>query len=385
MSERRCLTCAGAMVARRSTRRYCSGACRTRAYRHRLAIGSVELRACRVEPITRAEAARIILPREHLGTLGRARVFYGLRIPDGRLIGAVGFGPGAHASGGDVVLERGTCLPGAPRNAGSFLIGRAIRHGSRAHGWGHVRAYSDERFGEEGLAYRAAGFTPCPPSRHGKAFRYGLVAGGRVLSDRAIARRFGSYGAARAAGAAIVRLPARVALVDPEGGAPMTEAALTCETVGRLADIAERMAFVRLRRRQLGVTGDLVASSRTAAGPRQRFVACLGHTTSGSKLRPATCSTGRATGSPPCRSRRPSGPRPARYLCTALRRLGATLAHQLEVALAHTMPRTRAQPAGRRVLTLTASVVARTPPPYCRLTRCRNSCRRGSPSRLSRL
>ena len=52
------------------------------------------------------------------------------------------------------------------------------------------------------------------------------------------------------------------------------------------ADIAERMAFVRLRRRQLGVTGDLVTSSRTAAGPRQRFVACLGHTTSGSKLRP---------------------------------------------------------------------------------------------------
>ena len=103
-----------AMVARRSTRRYCSGACRTRAYRHRLAIGPVELRDCLVEPISRAEAARIILPREHLGTLGRARVFYGLRIPDGRLIGAVGFGPGAHASGGDVVLERGRACPALP-------------------------------------------------------------------------------------------------------------------------------------------------------------------------------------------------------------------------------------------------------------------------------
>ena len=116
-SERRCVACSGTLHARRSTRRTCSNACRQRAYRNKRAIGSVELRDCLVEPISRAEAARIILPREHLGTLGSARIFYGLRIPDGRLIGALGFGHGANASGGDVVLERGCCLPGAPVTA----------------------------------------------------------------------------------------------------------------------------------------------------------------------------------------------------------------------------------------------------------------------------
>ena len=171
----------------------------------------VELRTCRVEQITKAEAARIILPREPLGTLGNCEVFFGLRTPAGRLIGALGLGRGPHGCGADIVLERGACLPGAPRNAASFLIGRAIRLGPKVHGWTSVRAYSDPRFGETGLIYRVAGFKACPPSKHGKRFRYALVAGGRVLSDRAIIRRFGSYGAARAAAAAIVRLPARVA------------------------------------------------------------------------------------------------------------------------------------------------------------------------------
>ena len=142
-------SCAGHLVARRSTRRYCSGMCRARAYRHRLAIGGVELRDCRVEPISRIEAAAIILPREPLGTLGRARIFYGLRIPDGRLIGAVGFGPGSHASGGDVVIERGACLPGAPRNSapsdGSAWTSddcgrRVLRGGSWGSGPGSLRS-----------------------------------------------------------------------------------------------------------------------------------------------------------------------------------------------------------------------------------------------------
>ena len=211
MRRQFCTTCRGALVACRITRRYCSGACRTRAYRHRIAVGAVELRDCKVEPIAKPEAAALILKYEHLGTLGRSILFYGLRTPAGHLIGAIGFGRGPHACGGDIVLERGVCVPGAPCNAGSLLIGRALRHGARVHGWRNVRAYSDERFGEQGAVYRAAGFKPRPPSRHGKAFRYGLVVGGRVMSDRAIARRFGSYGAARAAGACIVRLPARQA------------------------------------------------------------------------------------------------------------------------------------------------------------------------------
>ena len=210
---RHCRLCRAIVAAIRSTRCYCSGACRQAAYRNRRAIGAVELRACRVEPIERAEAAPFIKAHEHLGTVGNARIFFGLRCPAGRLLGVVGFGHGAHAAhrGADVVLERGACLPGAPRNAASYLIGRALRHGRRVLDWGRVLAYSDPRFGEEGLVYRAAGFTRCPPSKHGNRFRYALIVAGRVLSDRAIYRRFGSHAAARAAGAALVRVPARIA------------------------------------------------------------------------------------------------------------------------------------------------------------------------------
>ena len=207
-----CTTCGGPLVAIRSTRKHCSPSCRTRAYRHRRAIGPVKLRECTVEPIPKAEAAPLILRHEHLGTLGQCRLFYGLRAPGGRLIGAVGFGRGAHNAGADVTLERGCCVPGAPPNAASYLIARALRQGCRDLGWRAVKAFSDPRFGETGVVYRAAGFKACPPSKHVDLSRYGLVIkGGRVLSDRAIIRRYGSYGAARAAGAAIVRIPARQA------------------------------------------------------------------------------------------------------------------------------------------------------------------------------
>jgi hypothetical protein len=177
-----------------------------------LAIGAVELRACRVEPIERAEATPFIRRHEHLGTVGNAAIWFGLRCPAGRLLGVVGFGHGAHAAGrsADAVLERGACIAGAPRNAASFMIGRALRYGRRVLGWARIKAYSDPRFGEEGLVYRAAGFSQCPPSKHGNAFRYALIVAGCVLSDRAIYRKFGSMPAARAAGAAIIRLPARV-------------------------------------------------------------------------------------------------------------------------------------------------------------------------------
>jgi hypothetical protein len=208
-----CRRCRGVLEALRSTRRYCSNACRQAAYRNAGLFRGVELRACKVEPISRREAAPFIRRYEHLGTVGHARIFFGLRAPDDRLLGVIGFGHGAHAAGrdADAVLERGACVPGAPRNAASFLIGRALRYCRRVLGWSNVRAYSDPRFGEEGLVYRAAGFRELPPSRHGKTFRYGLVLAGRVMSDRGIYRRFGSHAAARAAGAAIVQLPARVA------------------------------------------------------------------------------------------------------------------------------------------------------------------------------
>lgn len=210
---RHCRLCRAIVAAIRSTRIYCSNACRTAAYRHRIAVGPVKLRDCTVAPIERSEAAPFIRAHEHLGTVGNARWYFGLRCPAGRLLGVVGFGHGAHAAGrvADAVLERGACLPGAPRNAASFLIGRALRYGRRVLGWATIRAYSDPRFNEEGRVYRAVGFVQCPPSKHGWGWRYALIVAGRVLSDRAIYRRFGSHAGARAAGAAIVRLPARVA------------------------------------------------------------------------------------------------------------------------------------------------------------------------------
>jgi hypothetical protein len=73
------------------------------------------------------------------------------------------------------------------------------------------KAFSDPRFDERGTVLAAVGFTRCPPSKHGTPFRYALAAGGRLLSDRAIYRRFRSMPGARAAGAQIVRVPARVA------------------------------------------------------------------------------------------------------------------------------------------------------------------------------
>jgi hypothetical protein len=163
-----CRACGGLLRSIRRTRRFCSNACRQRSYRNRRALGAVELRHCSVEPISRREAIPFIKRREHLGTTGPAGVWFGLRCPVGRLLGVVGFDRGAHAAGrgADAVLERGACLPGAPRNAASFLIGRALRYGRRMLGWGTVKAYSDERFNEAGVVYKAVGFRQCPPSRH---------------------------------------------------------------------------------------------------------------------------------------------------------------------------------------------------------------------------
>jgi hypothetical protein len=149
---------------------------------------------------------------EWLGTVGRARLFYGLHAPNGELLGVLGFGHGPHDASrcGALVLERGCTAPHAPPNAGSFLIGRALR-ALRKMGWRRFKAYSDPAAGETGAVYRAAGIRPCVPTKHGSwPWRYALRVGGRTMSDRAIYRRFGSHAAARAAGA-LVKVPARLA------------------------------------------------------------------------------------------------------------------------------------------------------------------------------
>jgi hypothetical protein len=196
--------CRGPLRAERASRRYCSDRCRVS--HHRARHHAARLRACTVEAIPRREARAFILKHEHLGTTGNVRHWFGLRDPGGKLWSVAGFGHGPHGAG-DITLERGATRRRAPRNAASFLISRALRMG----GWPTVKAFSDPRFGERGLVLAASGFRRLPPSKHGNAWRYALDEGGKILSDRAIYRRHGSHAAARAAGATLIRLPARVA------------------------------------------------------------------------------------------------------------------------------------------------------------------------------
>jgi hypothetical protein len=200
--------CRGPLDAIRVSRRYCSTRCRMAA--HRARADAERLRACKVELVGRREAVAVIVRHEHLGTMGNSSLFFGLRSPSDRLLSLVGFGNGAHAAGCGchAVLERGWTDPSAPRNSGSHLIGRALRYGRRYLGWRTVKSFSDPRFGEQGLLYRACGFVPYK-TKHLNRFRWGLVDGTRVLSDRVIYRKFGSLGAARAAGATLVQLPLR--------------------------------------------------------------------------------------------------------------------------------------------------------------------------------
>jgi hypothetical protein len=169
------------------------------------------LRACTVELLGRREARGFILKREALKTAGNACLWFGLREPGGRLLSVIGFGVGPHAAGA-VTLERGATRRRAPRNSASFLIAAALRYGRRHLNWRVIKAFSDPRFGERGLVYKAVGFKACPPSKHGTPWRYALVeADGRIFSDRAIFRKYGSHARARAVGAQIVKLPPRQA------------------------------------------------------------------------------------------------------------------------------------------------------------------------------
>lgn len=118
------------------------------------------LAGCTVEPVTRREAMPIILRYEWLGTMGRARVWYGLRAPSGELLGVVGLGGTAPRDlPGAVVLERGACVHWAPRNAASFLIRRAIRAAHHEQGWTTFVAYADPDAGEIGTIYQALGWS----------------------------------------------------------------------------------------------------------------------------------------------------------------------------------------------------------------------------------
>jgi hypothetical protein len=82
--------CRGPLDAIRASRRYCSVACRVAAHRSRA--HAQRLRACTVELVGRREAVAVIVRYEHLGTMGNATLFFGLRSPAGILLSLVGFG-----------------------------------------------------------------------------------------------------------------------------------------------------------------------------------------------------------------------------------------------------------------------------------------------------
>jgi hypothetical protein len=124
------------------------------------------LAGCEVRPISRSEAAGIILRYEWMGTMPRGRVAqYGLFAADGELLGAVVLGRGGGTAAADlcgpsfrrkaICLQRGACVPWAPACAASYLLARAFRLAHRDHGWTVIFAYSDAAAGEAGVIYQA--------------------------------------------------------------------------------------------------------------------------------------------------------------------------------------------------------------------------------------
>jgi hypothetical protein len=188
--EPTCLKCGRPIRdARRSTRRYCSNACRQSAHWHRHKRPLVahqflmrqreaerdprpamtSLDGCTVERIAMGDTKPIIMRYEWLGTTPSAPIAaYGLRDPSGELIGVTVFGhPNGTGSGNlcgrehrhlSICLQRGACVHWAPKNAASFLITRASRMAASEHGWRIFHAYADRAAGEIGTVYQACGW-----------------------------------------------------------------------------------------------------------------------------------------------------------------------------------------------------------------------------------
>lgn len=160
------------------------------------------LSGCWVEPISRADAESVILKYEWLGTMGRGVATYGLRGPDGDLLGAAVFGWPSAVESRDICgkqyrdvaicLERGACVHYAPPNAASYLITHAIRQAAQAHGWRIFYAYADPEAGEIGTVYQACNWLYIgqgvgrTPGRLREDWR---LPDGKVLSSRSLRHR----------------------------------------------------------------------------------------------------------------------------------------------------------------------------------------------------
>jgi hypothetical protein len=146
-----------------------------------------------VERISNAEAKQIITKYEWLQKMGiLTGASYGLKL-NGELLGVACFGfvggkvrqicEGAtpeetyKLSCATVCLQRGACVPWAPKNAASFLIRNACRQAYKDHGWKIFFAYSDSAAGEIGTVYQAGNwlFIGAGSGRPNKAFHSDYV------------------------------------------------------------------------------------------------------------------------------------------------------------------------------------------------------------------
>ena len=125
-----------------------------------------------VERIANLEAKQIIEKYEWLQKMGSGTIAcYGLKI-DGELLGVACFGKMGQKIGqicqaetpeetqaladSTVCLQRGACVPHAPKNSASFLIRQACRLAFQEFGWSIFFAYSDSAAGEIGTVYQAS-------------------------------------------------------------------------------------------------------------------------------------------------------------------------------------------------------------------------------------
>ena len=221
-----CRVCGEHVDARRSTRRFCSGACRQRAYRtgrrpmlvpvaHQRRIREREttldprpqmmtLEGSTVERVSFAEAKAIIVRYEWLRSMPTGtQACYGLRAPSGELVGVVVFAYGPAPESADlcgpehrdltVCLSRGACVHWAHPHAASFLISRACKLAAEQFGWRIFFAYADPMAGEYGAVYQACnwlyvGVGVGRRSRSGR-WRFFSRREGQWLSERTLRRR----------------------------------------------------------------------------------------------------------------------------------------------------------------------------------------------------
>jgi hypothetical protein len=204
----------------RAHARFCSAGCRQSAYRTRKAAvtkprkahqqfvkeqlratepaQSDDIRRAEVRAITLSEARSVIERYEPMPAVGR--LAFGIFFAD-RLGGAVVFGDEYAANlgvwqrygydGKIIALLRGACTHWAPHNTASKLIRRAMRLLPKRYSV--ITATVDDRCGEIGAVYQAAGFHFVGVMRQGG--RALVSINGKLISERQAGRIAGTRGA----------------------------------------------------------------------------------------------------------------------------------------------------------------------------------------------